>query len=521
MDKQRAFQLLSQTWTWTAAFASLARVRFFSWHSRFTWASPLVAVAAITLLYACFWYPGPGGRVWFGDSVSFQFYAITHSLGHSPGYPQYLALIRTFARLPLGEAWQRVNLVSSLCAAAALCVYYRVGLEFGVPRMHALLATLTLATSKTFFCQATEAEVYALNSLWMFTCVGLFSYYLNTRDRRTLVALFVALGLGLGHHPTITLLGPPMLITVAVFDTKLLRDPRIYALGLMAIAIGAVQYIYTYQIFIDPHLAYRWAPLAQSTDTRAGGPILDFIDYSTGGPYKQLLLQQPLGVLFRDKIAQLLVLAHQQNVFVLPLLGVMGYATRVIPVQQTFFSSACFVTYGAWVVSYDVWDIEAFCTPIWAGCYLPVVAGAAAPLRKFMWPQNAERWACAAVLGLIAIGFSFSVVDAGFATPINRHLQIAEEYLAHVPPRAKFMPFTVEKNSALPSLFRYLEASRERGPLELVWSARTCMDGLYFTDGSTKYIRTREFGRRKLAHLTLSDQDLYVMECSPAAPREH
>jgi len=49
--------------------------------------------------------------------------------------------------------------------------------------------------------------------------------------------------------------------------------------------------------------------------------------------------------------------------------------------------------------------------------------------------------------------------------------------------------------------------------LDVVWTARACIDGLYFTDGSNKFIRVREFGRRKVGHLVLSDQDLYVMEC--------
>jgi hypothetical protein len=87
------------------------------------WIAVLLLFAAALALYCVNWYPGPGGCLWYGDSVSFQFYAISHSLGHPPGYPQYLALTRAIARIPLGQVWQRVDFASSLFAAAALCSY--------------------------------------------------------------------------------------------------------------------------------------------------------------------------------------------------------------------------------------------------------------------------------------------------------------------------------------------------------------------------------------------------------------
>ncbi|HTU57695.1 MAG TPA: DUF2723 domain-containing protein, partial [Polyangiales bacterium] len=223
------------------------------------WIAVLLLFVGAMFLYCTNWYPGPGGRVWYGDSVSFQFYAISHSLGHPSGYPQYLALTRAIAAIPLGQVWQRVDFASSLFAAAALCSYVWLCRVWRVSLLGACGALVTLALSRTFFLQATEAEVYSLNSFWVLTCLALISLHLRTGDGKWLWGFFAAYGCALGHHPTMVLLVLPVFVTIIVHRPELLKRWQTYVGAALAIAIGLAQYTYTYRLFVAPDLAYRFA----------------------------------------------------------------------------------------------------------------------------------------------------------------------------------------------------------------------------------------------------------------------
>jgi hypothetical protein len=364
-----------------------------------------------------------------------------------------------------------------------------------------------LGLSKTFFCQATEAEVYALNSLWLFSCLALFARYLNTRTRRALWAFFVAYGLSLGHHPTMVLVVPAVVVTVLVHDRRVFLDYQAYLAAVLALCLGAIQYLYTYRLFVDRTLDYHWLAFQD------GRTLSDFIDFSTGGPFKKALFRQPLGTLWRDKTAQLLKLAHEQNTFLLPLLGCYGLASLPRSLgARGLFIAVCLATYALWTLGYDVWDIEAFCTPIWALCYLGIVPAVRTLLRA------GARVTTACVVTLTLLAFWYAVVDTDTYRPENARLKAVSEYLTKVPPGAKVIPFNTESNAALLMLFRYLHASSDSGPFELVLSPKHCVQDAYFAEASRKYLRTKQFAERRVGHLDVSNQDFFVMDCNTVKP---
>lgn len=461
-----------------------------------------LAIPILTMLYAIHGYPGPGGRIWFGDSVSFQYSAISHSLGHPPGYPQYLALIRGVALVPLGQAWQRVNFVSSFFAALALGAEYALCRQIGFSRWAGCAAALVLGVSWTFYVQATEAEVYSLHVFWVLCCLVAFVLYLATNRFQVLLVFFAIYGCALGHHPMMVLLVLPVAITALCYRPHLFADWRVYGAAVMAIAIGLAQYVYTYNLFIDSTLSFRFVDYPERN-------LSHFIDFTTGAGFKKAMFSEPLGTVLQEKVPKLLRLAHAQNYFVFPLLGVIGSAFARQPACIRLLLLLSMFAHVIWALVYNVGDIEAFCTPLWALCYIGVIPGLQVLVRRRM---------PGITLGMVATGcalaFRHAVIDTGNYRPENYRLALVEELLTHMPADSKLLTFRIENNSAVPSLLRYLEASGDRGQFRVLNRVKRCEPGIYFMESSRKLIRVRNYRAQRIARIERAQQDLFVMQCA-------
>ena len=191
-------------------------------------------------------------------SVSFwdtgEFIACSYILGvpHPPGAPLYILLGRVFTLFPIGEAAWLVVFMSVLTSAGAIwCTYLssvvmiRRSLgghalkPFGDDRdisviTGAVMASLCLAFSYTFWFNATEAEVYGYSIL--FACLGfwLVLYWDATQhgssNDRWLYFLAYLFGLGGGIH-LLCLLTVPALLILAWFADKELRRLVLIGVG--------------------------------------------------------------------------------------------------------------------------------------------------------------------------------------------------------------------------------------------------------------------------------------------------
>ena len=185
-----------------------------------------------------------------------EFIASSYILGvpHPPGAPLYVLLGRVFSLLPVGEPAWRVVLMSALSSALAIwCTYLTTvslarraqggrALEpFGDHRdvsviLGAVVASLSLAVSYTYWFNATEAEVYGYSILFAALSVWLIVYWDGTQhgalEDRWLFLLAYLFGLGGGIHMLCLLTIPSLLILVWFADEKLRR------LVLVAVGIG-------------------------------------------------------------------------------------------------------------------------------------------------------------------------------------------------------------------------------------------------------------------------------------------
>ena len=110
----------------------------------------------------------PSVATLFDDSLEFQVVLPTLGITHPSGYPLYTLLGKLFTLLiPFRDAAGRANLLSALCAGAALGVLYLLAQKVAGNRAAAATATALFALSPARWSQATIAEVYALHGLFV------------------------------------------------------------------------------------------------------------------------------------------------------------------------------------------------------------------------------------------------------------------------------------------------------------------------------------------------------------------
>ncbi len=209
----------------------------------------LLAAGLAFLLYLATLAPGLTWANFGADGGDLLAAAVVNGVPHPTGYPLYTLLLQGWlallgALLPTSDIAWRGNLLSAVCAAAAVAVtadlvtsgHRLVGtglapahrtlitgrrqqgkrrekqpLTSRFSPLTALLVALAWAASPLLWQQAIITEVYALHSL---LAASLGRLLLVRRDRiteRRIFAIGLVLGLGMAHHMTILLLAPALL----------------------------------------------------------------------------------------------------------------------------------------------------------------------------------------------------------------------------------------------------------------------------------------------------------------------
>jgi len=205
------------------------------------------------------------------DAAEFQFACYLLGVAHPTGYPLYLILGWFWSHLvPLGDVAFRVNLLSAVFSALAMALLYPLildvlertvrSLDRHLLRATAVIATLTLAFSRTFWSQAVRAEVYALNSLFVVATLFLLLRWSSTRSTRTLCVGSLVYGLSLTHHRTMILLLPAYALFVWLTDRSALT--KLESLGKLMVLIIAPQLLYLYIPLGAPATPYLHIELA-------------------------------------------------------------------------------------------------------------------------------------------------------------------------------------------------------------------------------------------------------------------
>ncbi len=211
-----------------------------------------LAVAAFGLaVYTCVLAPD----VLYSDSGEFQTLAYTWGTTHTTGYPVYLVLARIIGFIPVGSLAWRINFASAIFAAITLGVVYLITRHFA-HQGGAFLASFVLLLSYTFWSQSIIAEVYTLATAFIVTTIlVLLQWVQQPLKRRWWLALVgFLLGIGLGAHLFIVLIGPPIFLFVLwgiLFGADQERKRWLHFLRLIGGGIAGLLVFYLLFVYID------------------------------------------------------------------------------------------------------------------------------------------------------------------------------------------------------------------------------------------------------------------------------
>jgi hypothetical protein len=207
------------------------------------WIDPMVATAlgltALTM-YVRTLYPGLITR---GDSPKFQYLGSVLGTAHSPGYPLYVLVSFCFSKLPIGSMAFRMNLLSAVCAAAAVALTYTVMVRLRCHRLVGVSTALALGFSRYFWTRALAAEVYGLAAALIALVILMAIRWAESgRDRDFYLAIFV-FGLSLSNHLVLAAIAPALVVFVLISRPQTVRV-RTILIGAAAGLAGFLPYGY-------------------------------------------------------------------------------------------------------------------------------------------------------------------------------------------------------------------------------------------------------------------------------------
>lgn len=374
----------------------------------------------------------------FDDSLEFQVVLPSLGIAHPTGYPLYTILGWAFSHIPLQDLAYRINLFSALAGAATVGVLFLVARQLGSSRLAAATVSAVFALSSTWWSQATIAEVYTLNGLFVALILYL-TLSLDTPRRATqpsaavphsaLLALAFLFGLALTHHRTTLLLAPAVAVYVIWTDPGLLRRPR--DLALMA---GA---------FLLPLLLYLYLPLRGQAITSLDGTYTNtwqgFVRHVLASDYGAFLRDNPLSV-ERPRMYSLDLLISQMGLVSL-FLGVTGWLRWRQQPRRYAFLAIAYVATLLFALNYKTADVDVFyltATMIWlavAAVGLTMLHDSLAAMlasqgRRLRLPGPYRVWLAALNALLVAVVLFQPVTTTLQILETDTRLQACNEVLA-------------------------------------------------------------------------------------------
>jgi 4-amino-4-deoxy-L-arabinose transferase-like glycosyltransferase len=218
-------------------------------HRRRRWGAVLAGVGIAAVVFALYvrtlaptvlGFKPPG----VFDSAMLQAGVYVLGIGHPTGYPTYMMLTHLFTYLPVGDVGYRVNLASAVYGVAAVVVVYAVGLRLSGRVVAAAASALAFGVSETYWSQATIAEVYTLNVLFISLIVLVLLLWRDgAKDRYLLLGAFLA-GLSLTHHLTSALVILAGVAFVLLTDRRKISAKTTLPKAAGVFVLGLAPYLY-------------------------------------------------------------------------------------------------------------------------------------------------------------------------------------------------------------------------------------------------------------------------------------
>ncbi len=341
---------------------------------------PVILLFILTFaIYLGTLMPGIG---YSGDVAKFQFTGKILGIPHTPGYPAYTLISHLFYLIPAGSPAYRINLMSAFFASLTAVFLFFVILRLTRNKPVSFISALLFSVSRTFWSQAVVAEVYTLNAFFI-TAVVL--YLLIWDEKKDIKYFFLAcftFAMSFGHHLSMVLLVPAVVIFILVSNYRVLLKPVNLLICAGFFVLAALQYSYVFIRTYNPS-AYveMWVYNFE-----------DFMWWITGGQFKGRMFSYTFGEFFLDRIPYYILKLKNQFHVIGMVIGLAG-ACLMIRDRLKQVSLLMLIYFGNlfFSLNYGVGDVYVFFIPSYIMFAVFIAAGLDAAYRKLAAVKNLDK----------------------------------------------------------------------------------------------------------------------------------
>lgn len=336
---------------------------------RDAWLALLAGLVAFAL-YLRTLYPGLNG---IGDTPKFQYLGRILGTSHPPGYPIHLLLSAVFARLPFGNPAWRANLLSAVCASAAVALLYLLARRLGARPLVAMATALAFGCGRVLWSQATLAEVYALAATLLAALLLTLVSWGESRAPRSLDLAVLLAGLSLAHHTTVAMVAPALILYVLATDRRAGLAPPFLGRAVLLVLLGLSPYLLIVQ------------------RTRAGAPYLgaharnltELWDVMRGAAFEGRLFPFGAGTVLTERVPLVWGLLASELTLAGALLALVGLGVLAWrrPREALLLGLAA-LGLVVFALNYDVPDLDVFLVPAFVPLFALAGAGAEALVAR-------------------------------------------------------------------------------------------------------------------------------------------
>ena len=353
--------------------------------------APFVAFLFLLALYIATLTPSVAG----GDSGELTAAALTGGVPHPSGYPLFALLARLFAALPLGPSpvW-RVNLLSAVSMAAAGGLACAVVQSWTRNPAAGLVAAALFGTSPVVWSNATSAEVFGLNAMFVALGFFLWSRVERTLSRRDVFALLLASGLAMCNHHAFVFVGAPLVLR-SLWVARHSLGPRGVTLALSCGLLGLVPYLYLVSASASP-AAVSWGDAANINGLLDLVLRRDYGTFSMGRPTEEQVFVR--GSMFFPTLWQMGGHAFPRLLWVGPVLALAGLSSAMKSRQTRKATSVLLLVLCFYVLTFSALSNLSTSRPLYlsilgrfcieSDLLLAIASGfaLAALLQRLVWP---------------------------------------------------------------------------------------------------------------------------------------
>lgn len=354
------------------------------WPSLLVYLFPSLALLGLSSIFVSY-LPGHSG-----DSIEFQFLALTGGVAHPPGAPLYVFLLRLWYGLfPWSSPALAANYFSVVAAIGVAFFSLRLLAHLGQNRLSLWLFSFFLLPFPLWIRLSNVAELYVPALLFGVWALERCEVWAQGGRNANLVAVGWLLGLGAGIHPMVLLFGPPCLMVVLKRERKpWLNLGAWFALCSLLVGI-LVNCAMVIGLALDESTTFVWAPLSSTEE------MLTFL---TAKSFRANAWSYSLDELLTARLPMYLKTIFSTSPAMLLFFAVGGVAAFKRPGAWVFV--VVVLINVVYVIPYDVWDVWDFVLPGYWGCCMIAAMGATWLTKEFCL-KSRWRWVLGGVLALL------------------------------------------------------------------------------------------------------------------------